>query len=242
MASSQRWSFSLFTASLKEKYVTVCDELFICPQCGMGDRCAMKFGPRIGKLCDCGRGANCNSYLLKCIWGAFLSFFTITASLLQDSRHPSWRLSSFHRLSQTDATPPISLFISVMHRCLRMSMGFFCISDHLLLLHVNVSCSIKTFINLYLSWFSLRVHYLFIGASSSMLLIFLLSFRDDTRSLQLLIHTNKSWCQHTLPSVRWNFILPSCRLSVSSFIIMASNKMIHKTTKRYDILTHTPNK
>ncbi|XP_068434629.1 cocaine- and amphetamine-regulated transcript-like [Clinocottus analis] len=35
--------------------------------CGMGDRCAMKFGPRIGKLCDCGRGANCNSYLLKCI-------------------------------------------------------------------------------------------------------------------------------------------------------------------------------
>ncbi|KAM6950035.1 cocaine- and amphetamine-regulated transcript-like [Anarrhichthys ocellatus] len=35
--------------------------------CGMGARCAMKFGPRIGKLCDCGRGANCNSYLLKCI-------------------------------------------------------------------------------------------------------------------------------------------------------------------------------
>ncbi|XP_061620830.1 cocaine- and amphetamine-regulated transcript-like [Phyllopteryx taeniolatus] len=37
------------------------------PLCGMGNRCAMKFGPRIGKLCDCGRGANCNSYLLKCI-------------------------------------------------------------------------------------------------------------------------------------------------------------------------------
>lgn len=35
--------------------------------CRMGDRCAMKFGPRIGKLCDCGRGANCNSFLLKCI-------------------------------------------------------------------------------------------------------------------------------------------------------------------------------
>ncbi|XP_038164421.1 cocaine- and amphetamine-regulated transcript-like [Cyprinodon tularosa] len=35
--------------------------------CGMGDRCAMKFGPRIGKLCECGRGVNCNSYLLKCI-------------------------------------------------------------------------------------------------------------------------------------------------------------------------------
>ncbi|XP_029985764.1 cocaine- and amphetamine-regulated transcript-like [Sphaeramia orbicularis] len=37
------------------------------PLCGMGSRCAMKFGPRIGKLCDCGQGANCNSYLLKCI-------------------------------------------------------------------------------------------------------------------------------------------------------------------------------
>ncbi|KAM6942958.1 cocaine- and amphetamine-regulated transcript-like [Xenentodon cancila] len=37
------------------------------PLCGMGERCAMKFGPRIGKLCDCGRGASCNSYLLKCI-------------------------------------------------------------------------------------------------------------------------------------------------------------------------------
>ncbi|XP_061671003.1 cocaine- and amphetamine-regulated transcript-like [Syngnathoides biaculeatus] len=37
------------------------------PLCGMGDRCAMKFGPRIGKLCDCGREATCNSYLLKCI-------------------------------------------------------------------------------------------------------------------------------------------------------------------------------
>ncbi|XP_034723106.1 cocaine- and amphetamine-regulated transcript protein [Etheostoma cragini] len=37
------------------------------PLCGMGDRCAMKYGPRIGKLCDCGRGANCNSYLLKCL-------------------------------------------------------------------------------------------------------------------------------------------------------------------------------
>ncbi|XP_005746738.1 cocaine- and amphetamine-regulated transcript-like [Pundamilia nyererei] len=37
------------------------------PLCGLGNRCAMKYGPRIGKLCDCGRGANCNSYLLKCI-------------------------------------------------------------------------------------------------------------------------------------------------------------------------------
>ncbi|XP_046897506.1 cocaine- and amphetamine-regulated transcript-like isoform X1 [Hypomesus transpacificus] len=37
------------------------------PICGMRDRCAMRQGPRIGKLCDCGRGGNCNSFLLKCI-------------------------------------------------------------------------------------------------------------------------------------------------------------------------------
>lgn len=113
--------------------------------------------------------------------------------------------------------------------------GFFCISDSLLLLHVNVSCSINTFINLDLSYFSLSVHYLFIGSSSSMLLIFILSFRDDTRTLQLYIHINKSWCQHTLRSVHWNFILPPYHLSVSSFIIMASNKMINKTSKSYDM-------
>lgn len=81
--------------------------------------------------------------------------------------------------------------------------------------------------------FPLRVHYLFIGSSSSMWLIFLLSFRDDTRTLQLYIHMNKSWCQRLLRSVRWNFILPPYHLSVSSFIIMASNKMINKTAKRY---------
>ncbi|KAL2088304.1 hypothetical protein ACEWY4_015203 [Coilia grayii] len=37
------------------------------PMCGMGSRCAMRYGPRFGTLCDCGRGSNCNSYLLKCI-------------------------------------------------------------------------------------------------------------------------------------------------------------------------------
>ncbi|MBN3308949.1 cocaine- and amphetamine-regulated transcript-like [Amia ocellicauda] len=37
------------------------------PMCDVGDRCAMKQGPRIGKLCDCARGSNCNSFLLKCI-------------------------------------------------------------------------------------------------------------------------------------------------------------------------------
>ncbi|XP_028299131.1 cocaine- and amphetamine-regulated transcript protein-like [Gouania willdenowi] len=39
----------------------------IIPMCAIGHKCAMKFGPRIGKLCDCGRAAHCNSYLLKCI-------------------------------------------------------------------------------------------------------------------------------------------------------------------------------
>ncbi|XP_041918568.1 cocaine- and amphetamine-regulated transcript-like [Alosa sapidissima] len=37
------------------------------PLCAMGSRCAMRYGPRYGTLCDCGRGSNCNSYLLKCI-------------------------------------------------------------------------------------------------------------------------------------------------------------------------------
>ncbi|XP_067829333.1 cocaine- and amphetamine-regulated transcript protein-like [Heptranchias perlo] len=37
------------------------------PMCDIGDRCAVKQGPRIGKLCDCARGTTCNSFLLKCI-------------------------------------------------------------------------------------------------------------------------------------------------------------------------------
>ncbi|XP_030046286.1 cocaine- and amphetamine-regulated transcript protein-like [Microcaecilia unicolor] len=37
------------------------------PMCDIGERCAVKQGPRIGKLCDCSRGAICNTFLLKCI-------------------------------------------------------------------------------------------------------------------------------------------------------------------------------
>ncbi|KAG5849081.1 cocaine- and amphetamine-regulated transcript-like [Anguilla rostrata] len=37
------------------------------PLCGVGDRCAVRLGPRIGKLCDCAGRRNCNSFLLKCI-------------------------------------------------------------------------------------------------------------------------------------------------------------------------------
>ncbi|TSK20029.1 Cocaine- and amphetamine-regulated transcript protein [Bagarius yarrelli] len=37
------------------------------PVCAIGSRCAMRFGPRFGQLCECSRGSYCNSYLLKCI-------------------------------------------------------------------------------------------------------------------------------------------------------------------------------
>ncbi|XP_073474660.1 cocaine- and amphetamine-regulated transcript protein-like [Aquarana catesbeiana] len=37
------------------------------PMCDIGERCAVKQGPRIGKLCDCSRGSSCNTFLLKCI-------------------------------------------------------------------------------------------------------------------------------------------------------------------------------
>ncbi|XP_044129986.1 cocaine- and amphetamine-regulated transcript protein-like isoform X2 [Bufo gargarizans] len=36
------------------------------PRCDVGERCALKHGPRIGKLCDCLRGASCNSFMLRC--------------------------------------------------------------------------------------------------------------------------------------------------------------------------------
>ncbi|XP_066578300.1 cocaine- and amphetamine-regulated transcript 4 [Amia ocellicauda] len=36
------------------------------PRCDVGERCAVKHGPRIGKLCDCLRGAACNTFLLRC--------------------------------------------------------------------------------------------------------------------------------------------------------------------------------
>ncbi|XP_069074257.1 cocaine- and amphetamine-regulated transcript protein-like [Pleurodeles waltl] len=36
------------------------------PRCDVGERCALKHGPRIGKLCDCLRGATCNTFLMRC--------------------------------------------------------------------------------------------------------------------------------------------------------------------------------
>ncbi|KAF7659661.1 hypothetical protein LDENG_00294200 [Lucifuga dentata] len=37
------------------------------PMCDVGEQCAVRKGARIGKLCDCPRGAFCNFYLLKCL-------------------------------------------------------------------------------------------------------------------------------------------------------------------------------
>ncbi|XP_075881551.1 cocaine- and amphetamine-regulated transcript 4 [Nelusetta ayraudi] len=38
----------------------------VIPRCDIGERCAMKHGPRIGRLCDCLRGTACNTFFLRC--------------------------------------------------------------------------------------------------------------------------------------------------------------------------------
>ncbi|XP_048887098.1 cocaine- and amphetamine-regulated transcript protein-like [Brienomyrus brachyistius] len=37
------------------------------PTCDVGRQCAVRKGSRIGKMCDCPRGAFCNFFLLKCL-------------------------------------------------------------------------------------------------------------------------------------------------------------------------------
>ncbi|XP_030588037.1 cocaine- and amphetamine-regulated transcript protein-like [Archocentrus centrarchus] len=37
------------------------------PSCDLGEYCAIRKGSRIGKMCDCPRGALCNFFLLKCL-------------------------------------------------------------------------------------------------------------------------------------------------------------------------------
>ncbi|XP_048829357.1 cocaine- and amphetamine-regulated transcript protein-like [Brienomyrus brachyistius] len=37
------------------------------PTCHVGEQCAVRKGSRIGKMCDCPRGAFCNFFLLKCL-------------------------------------------------------------------------------------------------------------------------------------------------------------------------------
>nr|ALC78694.1 cocaine- and amphetamine-regulated transcript 2a [Solea senegalensis] len=37
------------------------------PSCDLGEHCAVRKGSRIGKMCDCPRGASCHFLLLKCL-------------------------------------------------------------------------------------------------------------------------------------------------------------------------------
>ncbi|KAJ8002962.1 hypothetical protein DPEC_G00164400 [Dallia pectoralis] len=37
------------------------------PTCDLGEHCAVRKGARIGKMCDCPRGAVCNVFLFKCL-------------------------------------------------------------------------------------------------------------------------------------------------------------------------------
>ncbi|KAM3858569.1 cocaine- and amphetamine-regulated transcript 4 [Diretmus argenteus] len=46
--------------------LTVEKKASVIPRCDMGERCAMKHGPRIGRLCDCLRGTACNTFFLRC--------------------------------------------------------------------------------------------------------------------------------------------------------------------------------
>ncbi|XP_071061008.1 cocaine- and amphetamine-regulated transcript protein-like [Pseudochaenichthys georgianus] len=39
----------------------------VIPRCDVGERCAMRHGPRIGRLCDCLRGTACNTFFLRCL-------------------------------------------------------------------------------------------------------------------------------------------------------------------------------
>ncbi len=130
--SCQWWSYQT-SLSFLQLYSKVSGCMWITSvsrssrQCGMGDRCAMKFGPRIGKLCDCGRGANCNSYLLKCIWSPEDFSF-----LFPQRQHHFCRTNILYSLgSNCDSHLIVSLsFISIMccccfgSCCLRISMGY----------------------------------------------------------------------------------------------------------------------
>ncbi|CAL8293093.1 unnamed protein product [Merluccius merluccius] len=51
---------------LQEDRLSVEKKASIIPRCDVGERCAMKHGPRIGRLCDCLRGAACNTFFLRC--------------------------------------------------------------------------------------------------------------------------------------------------------------------------------
>ncbi|KAM8959116.1 cocaine- and amphetamine-regulated transcript protein isoform 1-T1 [Lycaon pictus] len=53
---------------LKTKSIPIYEKKYgQVPMCHAGERCAVRKGARIGKLCDCPRGTTCNSFLLKCL-------------------------------------------------------------------------------------------------------------------------------------------------------------------------------
>ncbi|KAM4707396.1 cocaine- and amphetamine-regulated transcript protein-like [Discoglossus pictus] len=53
---------------LKSKRILPLDKkLGWVPSCDAGEQCAVRKGPRIGKLCNCPRGTTCNFYILKCL-------------------------------------------------------------------------------------------------------------------------------------------------------------------------------
>ncbi|TSK28086.1 Microtubule-associated protein 1A [Bagarius yarrelli] len=57
------------------------------PMCDVGEQCATRKGSRIGKLCDCPRGAFCNFFLLKC----FLhSEIPAAAVVMEIDQGPAW--------------------------------------------------------------------------------------------------------------------------------------------------------
>ncbi|KAF6123425.1 CART prepropeptide [Phyllostomus discolor] len=53
---------------LKNKRIPIYEKKYgQVPMCDAGEKCAVRKGARIGKLCDCPRGTSCNSFLLKCL-------------------------------------------------------------------------------------------------------------------------------------------------------------------------------
>ncbi|KAJ8335290.1 hypothetical protein SKAU_G00409290 [Synaphobranchus kaupii] len=50
----------------QDNRITLEKKASVIPRCDVGERCAMKHGPRIGRLCDCLRGTACNSFFLRC--------------------------------------------------------------------------------------------------------------------------------------------------------------------------------
>ncbi|CAL8365891.1 unnamed protein product [Arctogadus glacialis] len=61
-----RFSTDGLAELLQEEDLSVEKRASIIPRCDVGERCAMKHGPRIGRLCDCLRGAACNTFFLRC--------------------------------------------------------------------------------------------------------------------------------------------------------------------------------